>query len=50
LQEAVKYFVDHADKIDPENCRQQANRFTPEIFQSNYSLFVEENSMYKSYC
>lgn len=50
LLEAVKYFVDHGDKIAPENCRQQANKFNPEIFQSNYSVFVEEHSISKSYC
>jgi hypothetical protein len=50
LAAAVNYFVDHGDKIAPESCRQQANRFTPEIFQSNYSLFVEEHSISKSYC
>jgi glycosyltransferase involved in cell wall biosynthesis len=44
LLEAVKYFADYSDKIDPENCRKQANKFTPEIFQSNYSLFLEEHS------
>jgi glycosyltransferase involved in cell wall biosynthesis len=44
LVEAVKYFADYSDKIDPENCRKQANNFTPEIFQSNYSLFLEEHS------
>jgi glycosyltransferase involved in cell wall biosynthesis len=50
LLEAVKYFVDHGDKIDPENCRQQANRFTPEVFRNAYSLFIEEHSISKNYC
>jgi glycosyltransferase involved in cell wall biosynthesis len=49
LVEAVKYFADYSDKIDPENCRKQANKFTSEIFQSNYSLFLEEHSKLLSY-
>jgi glycosyltransferase involved in cell wall biosynthesis len=44
LVEAVQYFADYSNKIDPENCRKQANKFTPETFQSNYSLFLEEHS------
>jgi glycosyltransferase involved in cell wall biosynthesis len=50
LVEAVNYFVDHGDKIEPENCRQQANRFTPEVFRNAYSLFIEEHSISKNYC
>jgi hypothetical protein len=34
--------VDQGDRIAPESCRQQANKFTPEVFRNAYSLFIEE--------
>jgi glycosyltransferase involved in cell wall biosynthesis len=49
LLEVVQEFINYSEKINPENCRQQANKFTPEIFRSTYNLFVEQHSKLFSY-
>lgn len=49
LLEAVQEFTNYSEKINPENCRKQANKFTPEIFRSTYNLFVKQHSKLLSY-
>ena len=42
LIEAVKTFERLQTKIDPENCRSQATKFSPEIFKQSYLKYVED--------
>jgi len=42
LVEAVKAFEHLSNKINPENCRSQAQKFSPEIFQQSYLKYVED--------
>ena len=42
LVEAVKAFEQLQTQIDPENCRLQANKFSPMIFQQSYLQFVKD--------
>lgn len=41
LVRAVQQFEQLQDKINPENCRLQAGKFTPRIFANNYLQFLE---------
>lgn len=49
LLEAVQEFINYSDKINPENCRQQSGKFTPEVFRNAYSLFIEEHSQLETF-
>ncbi len=42
LVEAVKKFEQLADRIEPENCRLQANKFSPTIFKQSYLQYTED--------
>lgn len=42
LVEAVKKFEQLADRIEPENCRLQANKFSPTIFKQSYLKYIED--------
>jgi len=41
LIEAIKRFVERETEFNPENCRQQAQRFSAEIFKKCYTEFLE---------
>lgn len=43
LIQAVGEFEKIATQIDPENCRSQANKFSPTIFKQSYLKFVEDS-------
>ncbi|MGD1922242.1 MAG: glycosyltransferase [Pleurocapsa sp.] len=42
LVEAVRKFEQLQNQIDPENCRLQANKFSPAIFKQSYLQFIED--------
>ncbi len=42
LIKAVEDFEQFQPKIDPENCRLQANKFSPTIFKQSYLKYVED--------
>ncbi|MGL5833767.1 MAG: glycosyltransferase family 4 protein, partial [Waterburya sp.] len=42
LATAVKNFEQLQSQINPENCRLQANRFSPRIFQQSYLQYIED--------
>lgn len=42
LIKAVENFEQFQFKIDPENCRLQANKFSPTIFKQSYLKYVED--------
>ena len=42
LVKAVEQFEQLSDGINPENCRSQANKFSPTIFKQSYLKFVED--------
>ncbi len=42
LIEAVKTFEQLEIQIEPENCRLQANKFSPTIFKQSYLKFIED--------
>ncbi len=42
LIKAVENFEQFQFKIDPENCRLQANKFSPTIFKQSYLQYVED--------
>jgi glycosyltransferase involved in cell wall biosynthesis len=42
LIEAVKTFEQLQTKIEPENCRLQATKFSPTIFKQSYLEFIED--------
>ncbi|MEM9543104.1 MAG: glycosyltransferase [Cyanobacteria bacterium P01_E01_bin.42] len=41
LTNTVKIFTEYQGKIEPEICRQNAERFTPEVFRQQYLAFVD---------
>ncbi|WP_204102111.1 MULTISPECIES: glycosyltransferase [Spirulina sp. CCY15215] len=41
LVEAVKIFTQLPGKIEPEICRQNAERFTPQVFSQQYLAFID---------
>lgn len=41
LIEAVATFEQYQTKIDPENCRLQAARFSPTVFQQSYLKYID---------
>lgn len=42
LVEAVATFEQYQTKIDPENCRIQAARFSPTVFQQSYLKYIDD--------
>ena len=42
LVQTVKIFEQLQNQIDPENCRLQANKFSPTIFKQSYLQFIED--------
>ena len=42
LVEAVKVFSEQESRFDPENCRLQAAKFTPEVFATSYLNFIQQ--------
>jgi glycosyltransferase involved in cell wall biosynthesis len=42
LIQAVQIFEQLENQIDPENCRFQANKFSPTIFKQSYLQFIED--------
>jgi glycosyltransferase involved in cell wall biosynthesis len=41
IVEGVRDFVKFQDKIDPQNCRLQSLKFSPQIFQESYLNFIQ---------
>jgi glycosyltransferase involved in cell wall biosynthesis len=42
ISEAVRLFERHQDRIAPADCRENAQRFSAQIFRDTYSRFVEQ--------
>ena len=42
LVEAVANFERYQTKIDPENCRRQAARFSPTVFKQSYLKYIDD--------
>ena len=43
LVQAIETFEQLQSQIDPENCRLQANKFSPTVFQQSYLKFIKDS-------
>lgn len=52
IKQAVQYFERVSSQIVPGNCRKNAERFSPEIFRTNFKMFIDEKMMQteKNFC